>query len=113
LPGALGCPGGGAGLAGAVGVGVGAGPDAARVVGVDAAGPEVPVVGPGVAALRAVVAVVLDGAAGPVAPDWAAAPVVAVVSAAAAVVEVVELGPPVAANWPPRRKEGGPLWVSL
>jgi hypothetical protein len=73
----------------------------------------VAVVGLAAPGLRAVVAVVLDGAAGPVVPGWAAAPVVAVVSAGAAAVELVLLGGPATANWPPRRNEGGPLWVNL
>ena len=61
----------------------------------------------------AVVAVLLDEA-GPVVPGWAAgAPVVAVVSAAADVAAVVLGGPPALANWPPRRNDGGPLWVNL
>jgi hypothetical protein len=82
------------------------------VVGV-APGPEV--AGEGLAApvLRVVVAVVLGAAFGPVVTGWAAAAVVAVVSAAAPVELVVPGGAPATANPPPRRKEGGPLWVSL
>ena len=109
MPGPLGWFGVGAGF-GLVAVGVGDAPEAARVVGVArAAGPEVAVVAP---ALRAVVAVVLAAAAGAVVPGTAAgAAVVAVVSAVAAV-ELVTGGAP-AMNWPPRRKEGGPLSKSL
>jgi len=101
--------------AGAVDFGavVGTGPDAARVVGVAARGPDVAVVAPGVAALAAVVAVVLDDAGavadGSAAAVVAVAPVVPVVAS----VDEVELGGPATANWPPRRNEGGPLWVSL
>lgn len=87
---------------------VGAGPDAARVV-VVALAAEVTVPGLAARGLRAVVAVVLDAA---VVPGCAAA-VVADVSAVAAVELVVVLGGPAMANWPPFRKDGGPLWVSL
>jgi hypothetical protein len=98
-------------LAGLAVVGVGAGPDAARVVGVARAA--VAVVELAAPAFRAVVAVVLGAAVGPVVPGWAAAAVVAVVSAVAPVELVVLEGAPAPANSPPRRKEGGPLWVSL
>src|SRR5581483_8562975 len=89
---------------------VGTGPDAARVVGVVARGPDV---APEVAALAAVVAVVLEDA-GAVA-DGSAAEVVGVppVVPVVASVDDVELGAPATANWPPRRNDGGPLWVSL
>jgi hypothetical protein len=114
LPGPLCWLGGGAGVAGLVGPGVRAAPDEARVVAVAAVGPDVAVVGPAEPVLRAVVAVVLDDALEPGVPGWAAAAVVAVVSAVATVEVVVPLlGGPAVANWPPRRKEGGPLWVSL
>jgi hypothetical protein len=74
----------------------------------------VAVVGLAAPALRAaVVAVVLGEAVGPVVPGWAAAVVVAVVSAVEPVELVVLEGAPATANSPPRRKEGGPLWVSL
>jgi hypothetical protein len=81
------------------------------VVGVLAAGPEAAVVGLAVPGLRAVVAVVA-AAVGLVVPAGAAVvPVVAVDSTAA--LGAVLGGAPETANWPPRRKEGGPLWVSL
>jgi len=83
------------------------------VVGV-AAGPEVAVVALTPAtALWAVVAVLPGEAAGPVLAGRLA-PVVEVVSGLAGAVEaVVLLGAPAMANWPPRRNDGGPLWVSL
>jgi hypothetical protein len=58
------------------------------------------------------VVAVVAGAAAPVVAVGAAAAVVAVVSTAAAV-ELVVPGAPALANWPPRRKDGGPMWVSL
>jgi hypothetical protein len=88
---------------------VGAGPDAALVVAVTPLGREVAVVG----LLRAVVALLLETAAVVVVAGWLGAAVVVVVSAPRAVVLVVLLGAPAMANWPPRRNEGGPLWVSL
>lgn len=89
-------------------MGVGAGPDGARVVGGVALAGDVAVVVLADPALRAVVAVVLD--AGVVAPGWAGAAVVAV-SAAATVELVVGLGGPAMAKSPPFRNDGGPLWV--
>jgi hypothetical protein len=97
LPGPVGWVGCGAGLAGLVGVGVGAGPDDARVVGVLPAGRELAVVGLAVPGLRAVVAVVPGAAVGLVVPGSATA-VVGVVSAVAAVELVVAPGAPAAAN---------------
>jgi hypothetical protein len=83
------------------------------VVAVAPARLEVAVVGLVTPGLRTVVEVVLDDAVVPVVPGWAAVAVVAVVSAVAGDELVVLLGPPAMANWPPRRKDGGPLWVRL
>lgn len=99
-------------LDGLVGAGAGPGPEAARVVVVDAAARVVAVVELARPDLPAVVPVVADDTA---APGTAAggATVVAVVSAVGTPDVVVLLGGPAMANWPPRRNEGGPLWVTL
>jgi hypothetical protein len=97
------------GLDGLVGVGAGPGPEAARVVVVAAAALVVTVVE--LAALR-VVPVVADDAVDPGTAMGGAA-VVPVVSAVGRPEVVVLLGGPAMANWPPRRNEGGPLWVIL
>jgi hypothetical protein len=112
LPGPLGELGAGAGLAGLGAVAVGAGPDGARVVVVTPPARAVAVVALAELDWRAVVAVVLGAGVEPVLSGGAAV-VVAVVSVAAAVELAVLVGGPAAANWPPRRKDGGPLWVSF
>ena len=91
-----------------VGVGAGAGPEAARVVVVAAATRVVTVVELADAAVRAVVAVVLEDAVAPGTAMGGAA-VVPVVSEVGTL--VVLLGGPATANSPPFRNEGGPLWV--
>jgi hypothetical protein len=98
-------------LDGLVGVGVGAGPEAARVVVVAPAGRVVTEVEVACPALAAVVPVVADDAADPGTAAGGAA-VVAVVSAVGAPDVVVLSGGPAMANWPPRRNEGGPLCVT-
>jgi hypothetical protein len=102
---------GGVGLDGLVGVGVGAGPEAARVVVVAPADRVVTVLelaGP----VRVVVAVVADDAVEPGTPIGGAA-VVTVVSGLGRLEVVVLPGGPATANCPPRRNDGGPLWVIL
>lgn len=115
MPGPLGWLAAGAGVAGPVGggVGVGAGPDGARVVAVPAAEREVTVVELARPLRRAVVAVLLGAVAADVGVDGGAeaAAVVAVVSVPGALELVVLPGGPATANWPPRRNDGGPLCV--
>jgi hypothetical protein len=87
---------------------VGAGPEPARVVVVTpAARAEVTVVG--AAAAFRVVTVVLGALEAVV--EGCVAAVVADVSVTTSVELVVLLGGPAMANWPPRRNDGGPLWV--
>jgi hypothetical protein len=98
-----------------VAVGAGAGPDAARVVGVTAAGPEAAVVGPAEPAEARTLVLVLGDTVEVVAPaavDWGVV-TVAVGSTGEAVEFVVELPAPATANSPPRPNDGGPLCVSL
>jgi hypothetical protein len=112
FPGDTGWLGGGFGAGLPVGTGVGAGPDAARVVDVARGPADVTVVELAVIRVRAVVAVVAGAAVDTDVPGMAA--VVTVVSTGAEVTLVVVLsGAPAMANEPPRLNAGGPLWVSL
>ena len=94
-------------------MGVGAGPDAPRVVVVAPAARDVTVLGLAPPDLRAVVAVVPDARLWAVVAGAVGAVVVEELSAVAAVELVVVLGGPAIANCPPFRKDGGPLWVIL
>ncbi|HEU5449328.1 MAG TPA: hypothetical protein VFW57_09980, partial [Acidimicrobiia bacterium] len=100
------------GLDGLAGVGAGPGPEAARVVVVAPGARVVAVVELVCPGLRAVVPVVADDATEPGTAAGGAA-VVAVVSGVGTPEVVVLFGAPAMANWPPRRNEGGPLWVIL
>jgi hypothetical protein len=101
----------GVAFAGPVTVVVDAGPDAARVVTVVAVAPRVAVVELTAPALRVVA--VLDDEAGAAFEGTAAAMLVVVVAPGSAVELVVLLGGPAIAKEPPRRNDGGPLWVIL
>jgi hypothetical protein len=60
-----------------------------------------------------VVAVVADDAVGAGLTGWAAGTLDDVLATVSTLELVVLIGGPATANSPPRRKEGGPLWVSL
>ncbi|HKY76971.1 MAG TPA: hypothetical protein VJS45_12575, partial [Acidimicrobiia bacterium] len=84
----------------------------ARVVVVAAAARVVAVVELACPDLPAVVPVVADDTAEPGTAAGGTA-VVTVVSAVGTPEVVVLSGAPAMANWPPRRNDGGPLWVIL
>jgi hypothetical protein len=89
---------------------VGAGPEGARVVAVTPVAREVAVVGAGLA--LPVVALVEGTVELAVTPATAAGVLVVVSMLAAVELEVLP-GGPATANSPPRRNDGGPLWVIL